>query len=337
MLRKARPNKSCDMQDGQGSLPSTLNAFAFPAKLWRMVNNAKSNAVRWSDSGDVIFIDRQIFENQILARQSKPSEHLDTFRAKHFASFIRQLNLYGFSRASWVRRAEGVRHQFFHPYFKRGHPELLDNLKRLTVKNKIKWKAGLSAPSKPRGRPRRMYEFANGQAQDDGPERHGSAVDARMMASNTEDRDVMAVTDVFNKAPGASAPAAQQTTQCYSSYTFFPSTYSELFSAPQWSSQNFGDPFHIHPSNNYSPPMIQFLQGQKTAVSGYYEKPPFPANLQRPLNMADTCVYNAFQSYPTNGIFEQHASCLPDLKPLDLIEVIADEDMVSEVASMETH
>ncbi|KAM8854607.1 uncharacterized protein ACB058_010681 [Synchiropus picturatus] len=363
-FREARPNKSCDMQDGQVSLPSTINAFTFPAKLWRMVNNPKSNAVHWSDSGDVIFIDRQIFETQILARQSKPSENLDTFRAKHFTSFIRQLNLYGFSRASWVMREEGVPYPFFHPNFKRGQPELLKNLERRTVKNKNKWKAGLSAPSKLRGRPRRKYELGTGHPQADdmlllmgesrpdvspdlSPVSPGDTMHSPLLASNMEEDGAMAVADVipgegtcqyFNRAPGSSALAAQQTTQCYSSCSFFPPTYSEHFSAPQWSNYSCGDQCYIHPNNPSSYlqlPKPNFQQGQNPAMSaGYSENPPFPANLQRLLNMADTSAYSDL----TYGIFEhppQHAFCLPDLDPLDMTEVLVDDDWVNEVAGLE--
>ncbi|KAM3600896.1 uncharacterized protein V6R79_004321 [Siganus canaliculatus] len=131
-------------------LPDSINPNNFPAKLWRLVNNPLANSIEWDSSGDSIIIDRRLFEKQILSVSTIPWDNPDSFKTTNFTSFVRQLNLYGFRKEhAGVKDgrcsgdSNGNYQLFYNPNFKRGHPELVASLKRLTVDNKAKLQAAL--------------------------------------------------------------------------------------------------------------------------------------------------------------------------------------------------
>lgn len=66
----------------------------FPYVLWRIVNECTSGAIRWAPNGNSILIDLNRFEKQYLASDSF------YFKTKKILSFIRQLNIYGFTKIS---------------------------------------------------------------------------------------------------------------------------------------------------------------------------------------------------------------------------------------------
>ncbi|MEQ2303199.1 hypothetical protein AMECASPLE_014262 [Ameca splendens] len=140
------------MDAANNSLPDNINPNIFPAKLWRLVNNPADGAIRWDSRGEVIVINRQLFETQILSPGSRTSDSADTFKTTNFSSFVRQLNLYGFKKVDpTVEHREGGNNGLYHfhnPNFQRSYPQLLEYLVRLTVDNKAKLKAGQDVSSR---------------------------------------------------------------------------------------------------------------------------------------------------------------------------------------------
>ncbi|NXA70329.1 HSF5 protein, partial [Mohoua ochrocephala] len=77
----------------------------FPAKLWRLANSPRVRSVRWDSQAQGLLIDRALFEHELLspagahgAGGEGAAAVLDSFKATHFGSFVRQLNLYGFQK-----------------------------------------------------------------------------------------------------------------------------------------------------------------------------------------------------------------------------------------------
>lgn len=155
------------MEFEEALLTIPINPNNFPAKLWRLVNSPKNHSIRWDTCGEGVIIDQQLFEAEFLSPVKPDGESSDLFKTTNFTSFIRQLNLYGFRKVVLapgnerpVERdlalMEGIQHHFHNPNFKKDHPELLVNLKRLTSSNKAKLEAGLEVNCRPPSRFRRL-------------------------------------------------------------------------------------------------------------------------------------------------------------------------------------
>ncbi|XP_059607974.1 heat shock factor protein isoform X2 [Phlebotomus argentipes] len=106
--------------DTQSGIP------AFLVKLWRLVEDPTTNdLISWRPDG-VSFV---------IKNQSKFSSELLPLNYKHnnMASFIRQLNMYGFHKVASIENG-GLRFkdemEFSHPDFRRGEYPLLNNIKR---------------------------------------------------------------------------------------------------------------------------------------------------------------------------------------------------------------
>src|SRR6266480_368998 len=90
----------------------------FPQKLWNITNQCKTGAIGWSSSpsNDTIFINYESFQQEYLTVEGA------FFKTTNIASFIRQLNLYGFRKLfsdHGTERRQGI--QFFkNPFFVRG-------------------------------------------------------------------------------------------------------------------------------------------------------------------------------------------------------------------------
>lgn len=135
-----RNNNNCEQQDitmskhpyhgegsssGRSSSPSTSpgssrGTLKFPQKLWNLVEDESENCISWTPNGETILIDFPVFQQRFLNKKS------NVFKTTNMASFIRQLNLYGFRK---VNNQTEI-HEYRHPGFRRGQPELLQDVTR---------------------------------------------------------------------------------------------------------------------------------------------------------------------------------------------------------------
>uniref|UniRef100_A0A8V5GP19 Uncharacterized protein n=1 Tax=Melopsittacus undulatus TaxID=13146 RepID=A0A8V5GP19_MELUD len=111
------------------SLPVTGGGVpAFLSKLWALVGEAPSNQlITWSQNGQsFLVLDEQRFAKEILPKY---------FKHNNMASFVRQLNMYGFRKvvhvdSGIVKLERDGPVEFQHPYFKQGREDLLEHIKR---------------------------------------------------------------------------------------------------------------------------------------------------------------------------------------------------------------
>lgn len=109
-----------------------LQSMRFPHKLWRIVTECRSGAIRWGTNGDTILLDYKKFQ----------AEYLDArrpiFKTSNITSFIRQLNLYGFRKVTTHSRDpicnshDSHVHEFLHDNFRAEHADLLSQVCRKT-------------------------------------------------------------------------------------------------------------------------------------------------------------------------------------------------------------
>eukprot|EP00064_Thunnus_orientalis_P021577 superscaffoldBa00006633_g21742 len=80
----------------------------------------------WEEGNSFLVLDEQRFAKEILPK---------FFKHNNMASFIRQLNMYGFRKVMHidtgiVKQERDGPVEFQHPYFKHGQDDLLENIKR---------------------------------------------------------------------------------------------------------------------------------------------------------------------------------------------------------------
>ncbi|XP_062858521.1 heat shock factor protein 2 [Trichomycterus rosablanca] len=104
------------------------NVPAFLTKLWTLVEDSDTNEfICWSQEGNsFLVLDEQRFSKEILPK---------FFKHNNMASFVRQLNMYGFRKAmhmdtSIVKQERDGPIEFQHPCFRHGRDDLLENIKR---------------------------------------------------------------------------------------------------------------------------------------------------------------------------------------------------------------
>lgn len=95
----------------------------FVAKLRLLLQQQKyNNAIRWSKDGrSLVISDIETFKDNVLETKD------EMFKTKNFASFVRQLNLYGFRKLQ-INNLKGdptVDMHFEHPNFRRDRPDLI--------------------------------------------------------------------------------------------------------------------------------------------------------------------------------------------------------------------
>ena len=103
---------------------------AFIQKMWLMINDPANRAyIRWSNDGELFLVThREEFMKSILPKY---------FKHNNFASFVRQLNMYGWHKVQDVTsgllredRSPDEVLQFKNPLFLRGREDLLDSIMR---------------------------------------------------------------------------------------------------------------------------------------------------------------------------------------------------------------
>ncbi|XP_070248658.1 heat shock factor protein 1 isoform X8 [Myotis yumanensis] len=116
-----------DLPVGSGAAgPSNVPAFL--TKLWTLVSDPDTDAlICWSPSGNSFHVyDQGQFAKEVLPKY---------FKHNNMASFVRQLNMYGFRKVVHIEQGGFVKPErddteFQHPCFLRGQEQLLENIKR---------------------------------------------------------------------------------------------------------------------------------------------------------------------------------------------------------------
>nr|AHB38918.1 heat shock factor 1 [Bubalus bubalis] len=116
-----------DLPVGPGAAgPSNVPAFL--TKLWTLVSDPDTDAlICWSPSGNSFHVlDQGQFAKEVLPKY---------FKHSNMASFVRQLNMYGFRKVVHIEQGGLVKPErddteFQHPCFLRGQEQLLEDIKR---------------------------------------------------------------------------------------------------------------------------------------------------------------------------------------------------------------
>ncbi|CAI9181291.1 unnamed protein product [Rangifer tarandus platyrhynchus] len=104
---------------------SAVLGLSFPRKLWRIVEDAAFTSVRWNDEGDMVVIEADLFQTEVLQRRGADQ----IFETESIKSFIRELNLYGFSKIRPSCHSAGKKTMIYrNSNFQRDKPLLLQNI-----------------------------------------------------------------------------------------------------------------------------------------------------------------------------------------------------------------
>ncbi|XP_072458795.1 heat shock factor protein 1 isoform X1 [Notamacropus eugenii] len=113
---------------GGPGMAGPSNVPAFLTKLWTLVSDPETDPlICWSPSGNSF----HVFDQGQFAKEVLPKY----FKHNNMASFVRQLNMYGFRKVVHIEQGGLVKPEkddteFQHPYFIRGQEQLLENIKR---------------------------------------------------------------------------------------------------------------------------------------------------------------------------------------------------------------
>ncbi|XP_051918110.1 heat shock factor protein 4 [Hippocampus zosterae] len=120
------------MQESPGALgvdgSYTSNVPAFLTKLWTLVEDPDTNhLICWSATGTSF----HVFDQGRFAKEVLPKY----FKHNNMASFVRQLNMYGFRKVVNIEQSGLVKPErddteFQHLYFLQGHEHMLEHIKR---------------------------------------------------------------------------------------------------------------------------------------------------------------------------------------------------------------
>ncbi|KAI8331760.1 HSF-type DNA-binding-domain-containing protein [Chlamydoabsidia padenii] len=103
---------------------------AFIGKLYKMLEDTTQDLICWSNNGEYF----SVYNSALFSRQILPQY----FKHNNWQSFVRQLNMYGFSKINEMIHSNlSVDNQtwdFKHPHFKRGDFQSLTLVKRKSVR-----------------------------------------------------------------------------------------------------------------------------------------------------------------------------------------------------------
>ena len=126
-----KPNAVTTSTKKRKEAPSSKTRPAFVMKIWSMVNDpANHDYIRWNDNGTTF----QVFHREEFMKLILPKY----FKHNNFASFVRQLNMYGWHKVQDISngtlnkddKSNDEIWQFENPYFIRGREDLLDKIVR---------------------------------------------------------------------------------------------------------------------------------------------------------------------------------------------------------------
>ncbi|KFZ57424.1 Heat shock transcription factor, Y-linked, partial [Podiceps cristatus] len=116
--------------------------LCFPQKLWNMVESDQFQSIWWSEGGKCVAIYEELFQEEVLGRVGP----LQVFATQSMKSFLRQLNLYGFTKMKKQFQRSASLPEFlaeeaaasankqilyyYNPNFNREYPHLLEKCKR---------------------------------------------------------------------------------------------------------------------------------------------------------------------------------------------------------------
>ncbi|KAJ2953826.1 hypothetical protein O0L34_g1454 [Tuta absoluta] len=107
---------------------NSISQMRFPQKLWYLLN-MQTDAILWGGTGRTILLNYRILHNYLQCDHS-------IFKTTNIASFVRQLNLYGFRKVTshlqdpLCNSSNPYMHEYVHDYFQYGRPEWLNKISR---------------------------------------------------------------------------------------------------------------------------------------------------------------------------------------------------------------
>nr|XP_058907179.1 heat shock transcription factor, X-linked member 3-like [Kogia breviceps] len=111
-----------------GVADESMLELSFPRKLWRMVGDPACASARWNDEGDTVVIEADLCQTEVLHRRGADK----ISKTDSLTSFVRQLNLHGFSKICLTSRSPGEKRLMIyrHSNFQRDKPLLIENIQR---------------------------------------------------------------------------------------------------------------------------------------------------------------------------------------------------------------
>uniref|UniRef100_A0A8C3K753 HSF-type DNA-binding domain-containing protein n=1 Tax=Calidris pygmaea TaxID=425635 RepID=A0A8C3K753_9CHAR len=108
-----------------------FSSLHFPQKLWKLVESPQFQSIWWSEGEKCVAINEGLFKEEVLGRGGPQR----VFGMNTMKSFLRQMNLYGFTKLKRDVQTSASLPEFlilyyYNPSFNRNHPHLLESCKR---------------------------------------------------------------------------------------------------------------------------------------------------------------------------------------------------------------